>query len=76
MLPARARHFRDLRKTEKGGSAVVDILSLNTSLPANIEVEKLVLGAITLNDTLLEQAISVLVTSDFYLHSHQRIAER
>lgn len=45
----------------------------NTGLPSDVIAEQSVLGAIILNDAVLEQATALLETPDFSLHSHRRI---
>lgn len=42
-------------------------------LPSNVEVEKLVLGSILLNDATYVQAAAVLRPDDFSIEKHQRI---
>ena len=42
-------------------------------LPSDVNTEKSILGAISLNPELLTQALAVLETADFYLGSHRQI---
>jgi len=44
---------------------------LGKQLPANVEAEKSVLGAILLNDDNFAKIVNVLQVSDFYLPAHQ-----
>jgi replicative DNA helicase len=44
-----------------------------SSLPSDIGAEKTILGAISLNDELIAQALDLLETDDFYLDSHRKI---
>ncbi|HEX5735714.1 MAG TPA: DnaB-like helicase N-terminal domain-containing protein [Blastocatellia bacterium] len=46
---------------------------LEKGLPSDVEAEKAVLGAISLNNGLLTQALSYLEKKDFFLDSHSRI---
>lgn len=47
--------------------------TLDKSLPANIEVEKTLLGAILLNNAVMPQAKESIAEPDFFLQSHRRI---
>lgn len=46
---------------------------LEQGLPSDVNAEKAVLGAITLNPDLIAQALAILQTTDFHLDSHRRI---
>lgn len=46
---------------------------LEKGLPANVNAEKSILGAILLNNELIGQAEMILEREDFFLNSHQRI---
>ena len=46
---------------------------MGKSLPANIEAERSILGAILLNDESLESVIEILIETDFYVPAHQTI---
>lgn len=48
-------------------------LALEKGLPANLDAERFVLGAILLDDTYFIQAAGVLRPDDFSLEKHQRI---
>ena len=48
-------------------------ITLEKGLPQNLEAERCVLGAILLDNELVNQAIEFLATQDFYLGSHQVI---
>ena len=48
-------------------------ITLEKGLPQNVEAERCVLGAILLDNELVNQAIELLSTQDFYLGSHQVI---
>jgi replicative DNA helicase len=47
--------------------------ALGKSLPANIDAEKSVLGAILLNDEHLTMVGEIIKPADFYLPAHQNI---
>jgi replicative DNA helicase len=49
---------------------------LERSLPANLEAERCVLGAILLDNRLCNQAMEILRREDFYIESHRKIYER
>lgn len=49
---------------------------LEKGLPHNLEAERSVLGAIMLDNSLINQAIELLKASDFYLASHRLIYEQ
>lgn len=49
--------------------------ALGKKLPAAIEAEKALLGALLLNDENVTQAVEVLTPDDFYIHSHKAIYE-
>lgn len=51
-------------------------LFLERSLPASIEAERSVLGAILLDNRLCNQAMEFLRTDDFYLDAHRRVYEK
>src|SRR5215468_9757096 len=42
-------------------------------LPSNLEAERSILGAILLDNTVVNQAIELLRREDFFLDSHRRI---
>lgn len=46
---------------------------LDKALPSNLEAERLILGAILLDNQTLGQASEILTAEDFFLDSHQRI---
>ncbi len=48
-------------------------ITLEKELPRNIEAERCVLGAILLDNQLVNQAVELLDTEDFYLGSHRMI---
>ena len=48
-------------------------ITLEKGLPQNIEAERCVLGAILLDNQLVNQAVELLATEDFYLGSHRVI---
>src|SRR5438876_11944984 len=50
--------------------------SLNSSLPANVEAERSILGAILLDNLAYNQAAEHLRPEDFGLDSHRRIYSR
>ena len=50
--------------------------SLDTGLPANVDAEKTILGAILLENHALAEAEEKLVAEDFSLDSHRRIYQR
>jgi replicative DNA helicase len=51
-------------------------LSLEKTLPHNLEAERAVLGAILLDDKAIHTAAATLRMEDFYLESHRRIFEK
>ncbi len=48
---------------------------LGKQLPANIEAEKSVIGAILLNDENFSQVSEILIANDFYHQPHKMIFE-
>ena len=50
--------------------------ALEKALPGNIEAERLILGAILLDNTTINQAAERLKRDDFFLDSHRRIYDR
>ena len=48
-------------------------ITLEKGLPQNLEAERCVLGAILLDNQLVNQAIELLATNDFYLSGHRLI---
>jgi replicative DNA helicase len=53
-----------------------DIASLDAGLPANIDAEKTILGAILLDNSFHSEAAEKLESDDFSLDSHRRIFQR
>lgn len=53
-----------------------DITSLDAGLPANIDAEKTILGAILLDNSFHSEAAEKLEADDFSLDSHKRIFQR
>ena len=53
--------------------ATIPNLSLDTGLPANIDAEKTILGAILLDNAAHSEAAEKLESDDFSLDSHRRI---
>src|SRR6201996_6676781 len=53
--------------------ATISTVSLDTGLPANVDAEKTILGAILLDNAAHSEAAEKLDSSDFSLDSHQRI---
>jgi replicative DNA helicase len=51
-------------------------VALEKGLPHNLEAERCVLGAIMLDNSLLNQAVELLKTDDFYLSSHRLIFDQ
>jgi replicative DNA helicase len=51
-------------------------ISLEKTLPCNLEAERSVLGAILLDDTAIHAVVGTLRKEDFYLESHRRIFEK
>jgi replicative DNA helicase len=51
-------------------------VTLEKGLPHNLEAERSVLGAIMLDNGLLNQAIELLKTDDFYLSSHRLVFQQ
>src|ERR1700744_5081336 len=56
--------------------ATIPDLRLDDGLPANIDAEKTILGAILLDNAAHSEAAEKLDSSDFSLDSHQRIFQR
>ena len=50
--------------------------TLEKSLPGNLDAERMILGVILLDNTVVNQAIERLKPDDFFLSSHRRIFER
>src|SRR5438552_19011917 len=46
---------------------------LERALPSSPETERAILGAILLDNTLISQAVELLIPADFYVPSHRRI---
>ncbi|MBS1802616.1 MAG: replicative DNA helicase [Cyanobacteria bacterium SZAS LIN-2] len=53
-----------------------DLTSLDAGLPANIDAEKTILGAILLDNSFHSEAAEKLEADDFSLDSHKRIFQR
>src|SRR5580658_10431896 len=53
--------------------ATLSELRLDSGLPANVDAEKTILGAILLDNAAHAEASEVLKTDDFSLDSHRRI---
>ena len=47
--------------------------AIEKSLPHSLEAERAILGAILLENSLLDQANEILGISDFYLEGHRKI---
>ena len=58
---------------ESGSLQRVNEILSQQSLPANLEAERTLLGALLLNNALFEEAQEVLAPSDFALPAHQRV---
>ena len=56
--------------------ASIPDLTLDTGLPANVDAEKTILGAILLDNAAHSEAAEKLVADDFSLDSHRRIFQR
>jgi replicative DNA helicase len=56
--------------------ATIPDLTFDTGMPANIDAEKTILGAILLDNTAHAEAAEKLKTDDFSLDSHRRIFQR
>src|SRR5581483_577824 len=50
--------------------------ALEKSLPSNLEAERLILGAVLLDNSTINQAAERLKRDDFFLDSHRRIYDR
>ena len=66
--PDRKSEYRD-----SGRGATVPDLTLEAGLPANVEMEKTILGAVLLDESAYKAAAEVLMADDFSLDSHRRI---
>src|SRR5579863_3366869 len=53
--------------------AAIPTLTLDTGLPANIDAEKTILGAVLLDNTAHSEAAEKIDADDFSLDSHRRI---
>lgn len=51
-------------------------VTLEKTLPHNLDAERAVLGAILLDNVLLDQAEEILIADDFYLDGHRKIYSR
>jgi replicative DNA helicase len=51
-------------------------ISLEKTLPCNLEAERSILGAILLDDKAIHTALETVQKDDFYLESHRRIFEK
>jgi replicative DNA helicase len=51
-------------------------ISLEKTLPCNLEAERSILGAILLDDKAIHTVVETLHKEDFYLESHRRIFEK
>ncbi|MGA2259862.1 MAG: replicative DNA helicase [Acidobacteriota bacterium] len=51
-------------------------ISLEKTLPCNLEAERSILGAILIDDKAIHTAVETLRKEDFYLESHRRIFEK
>jgi len=56
--------------------ATIPDLTLEAGLPANIDAEKTILGAILLDNSAHAEAAEKIESDDFYLDSHRRIFQR
>ncbi len=65
-----------VRPTLLGMATLPDITSLDAGLPANIDAEKTILGAILLDNAAHSEAAERLEPDDFSLDSHKRIFVR
>lgn len=54
---------------------IIEYLIEDRGLPADIEAEKAILGAVLLNNDLLTQVEGLLQAGDFYLDAHRRLLE-
>lgn len=73
--PDRARN--NSTQKESARSKTAPTLTLDTSLPANIDAEKTILGAILLDNAALKEVNNLSIEADdFFLDSHKRIALR
>ena len=51
-------------------------LALQKGMPSNLDVERLVLGAVLLDDRMFVSVAAVLTPQDFSLEKHRRIFRR
>jgi replicative DNA helicase len=58
---------------ERSYSATIPDLNLDAGLPANIDAERTILGAILLDNHAFSEAAETIVADDFSLDSHRRI---
>ena len=65
-----------LRVHSASGTLATAELNLDRGMPASIEAEKSVLGAILLDNLAYNEAAETLKADDFYLDSHRRLFSR
>ncbi len=51
-------------------------ISLEKSLPSNLEAERCILGAILLDEKAIHSVVEIIQKEDFYLESHRKIFEK
>ncbi len=69
------REDSPLKKGKKGTPSAGQI-SLEKSLPHNLEAERSILGAILLDDSAIYNVLETLKEDDFYLDGHRKIFRR
>lgn len=57
-------------------AAVIPDLTLEAGLPANVDAERTILGAVLLDDRVLSEIVKVISADDLSLDSHRRILLR
>jgi hypothetical protein len=63
----------DIKQERRSSGGTVPDLALEVGLPANVDAERTILGAIMLDDSTFKEAAELIVPSDFSLDSHRRI---
>lgn len=64
-----------LREDSRVSANAIEHLIEDRSLPADIEAEKVILGAVLLNNDLLAEVEDLLAASDFHFDAHHRLLD-
>lgn len=74
-IPARAKE-KPAQKTNGHKKEAIPDLTLEQGMPANVEAEKTILGAVLLDNQALKEISYTINSEDFSLDSHRRICLR